>query len=59
LSETSNFVDVIEDAVVFQMERWNNKNIWSKIHLFPEIKNQESNFECIVYFEEAIKFPAL
>jgi len=36
--ETAEFVDVIEDAVIFQMERWQNARIWSKIHLFPEMK---------------------
>ncbi|CAG9933565.1 ABC transporter ATP-binding protein [Candidatus Nitrotoga arctica] len=36
--ETAEFVDVIEDAVVFQMERWKKTRIWSKIHLFPEMK---------------------
>ena len=38
LGETAEFVDVIEDAVVFQMERWKKARIWSKIHLFPEMK---------------------
>jgi lipopolysaccharide transport system ATP-binding protein len=34
---TAIFVDVIEDAVVFQMERWVKARLWSKIHLFPAI----------------------
>ncbi|CAH1192946.1 Lipopolysaccharide transport system ATP-binding protein [Candidatus Nitrotoga sp. BS] len=35
--ETAEFVDVIENAVVFQMERWKRGRIWSKIHLFPTL----------------------
>lgn len=35
--ETAEFVDVIENAVVFQMERWKRVRIWSKIHLFPTL----------------------
>ncbi|MFZ1548017.1 MAG: ABC transporter ATP-binding protein [Candidatus Nitrotoga sp.] len=38
--ETAEFVDVIEDAVVFLMERWKNSSIWSKVHLFPSFKLQ-------------------
>jgi lipopolysaccharide transport system ATP-binding protein len=36
--ETSEFLDVIEDAIVFQMLRWERSRIWSKIHLFPTLK---------------------
>ncbi|MDO9102264.1 MAG: ABC transporter ATP-binding protein [Candidatus Nitrotoga sp.] len=39
--ETAEFVDVIEDAVVFQVERWKNSTIWSKVHLFPSFKLQK------------------
>lgn len=35
------FVDVIEDAVVFQMARWETATIWSKVHLFPSFKIQK------------------
>lgn len=38
--ETAEFVDVIEDAVVFHVERWKNSTIWSKVHLFPSFKLQ-------------------
>ncbi|MDD1610403.1 MAG: Wzt carbohydrate-binding domain-containing protein [Methylococcaceae bacterium] len=31
------FVDVIDDAVVFQMARWEIARVWSKVHLFPKI----------------------
>ncbi|MGZ8173670.1 MULTISPECIES: ABC transporter ATP-binding protein [Methylobacter] len=33
--ETAIFVDVIEDAVIFQMARWETAIVWSKVHLFP------------------------
>ena len=35
--ETSLFLDVIEDAVVFKMARWEVARVWSKIHLFPTL----------------------
>jgi lipopolysaccharide transport system ATP-binding protein len=31
------FVDVIEDAVVFQVARWEIAKIWAKVHLFPTL----------------------
>jgi lipopolysaccharide transport system ATP-binding protein len=36
--ETAEFVDVIEDAVVFRVERWQHSRIWSKVHLFPSLR---------------------
>jgi lipopolysaccharide transport system ATP-binding protein len=38
--KTAVFLDVIEDAVVFQMERWINSTVWSKVHLFPSFQLQ-------------------
>ncbi|MDD1605889.1 MAG: Wzt carbohydrate-binding domain-containing protein, partial [Methylococcaceae bacterium] len=38
LGQTAEYLDVIEDAVVFQMERWETARIWSKVHLFPHLK---------------------
>lgn len=35
---TAEFLDVVEDAVVFQMEKRINSKIWSKVHLFPSFK---------------------
>ena len=35
--ETSVFLDVIDDAVVFQIARWKVARVWSKIHLFPTV----------------------
>ncbi len=36
--ETAEFVDVIEDALVFQVERWTHSRVWSKVHLFPSLR---------------------
>jgi lipopolysaccharide transport system ATP-binding protein len=36
--ETAEFVDVIEDAVVFQVKRWTHSRVWSKVHLFPSLR---------------------
>jgi lipopolysaccharide transport system ATP-binding protein len=38
--ETARFVDVIEDAVVFQVQRWTHSRVWSKVHLFPTLRLQ-------------------
>ena len=35
VGQTADFVDVVEDAVVFRMEPWGQSPIWSKVHLFP------------------------
>jgi len=42
-SETAEFLDVIEDAVVFQVERWINSTVWSKVHLFPTFRLKRVN----------------
>jgi lipopolysaccharide transport system ATP-binding protein len=36
--ETAEFLDVIEDAVVFQVKRWTHSRVWSKVHLFPSLR---------------------
>jgi len=36
--ETAEFMDVIEDAVVFQVKRWARSRVWSKVHLFPSLR---------------------
>lgn len=36
--QSAEFVDVVEDAVVFQVGRWSNATIWSKVHLFPTLE---------------------
>lgn len=33
--ESAEFIDVIEDTVVFQVERWSVTRSWAKVHLFP------------------------
>jgi len=33
---TAEFLDIIEDAVVFQIARWEVARVWSRIHLFPK-----------------------
>jgi len=38
LGETAEFLDVVEDAVVFRVERWGVARSWSKVHLFPGLK---------------------
>lgn len=38
--ETAESVDVIEDAVVFRVERHVDWKVWSKVHLFPAFKLQ-------------------
>ena len=35
---TAEFLDVLEDAVVFRVEKWEMATVWSKVHLFPKIK---------------------
>lgn len=39
--QSAEFVDVVEDAVVFQVGRWSNATIWSKVHLFPTLEFKE------------------
>jgi lipopolysaccharide transport system ATP-binding protein len=36
--ETAEFVDVIEDAVVFRVKRWTRSRVWSKVYLFPSLR---------------------
>jgi lipopolysaccharide transport system ATP-binding protein len=31
------FIDVVNDAVVFRINRWEKARVWSKVHLFPEL----------------------
>ncbi|MGD9900531.1 MAG: Wzt carbohydrate-binding domain-containing protein, partial [Calditrichaceae bacterium] len=37
-NETAEFIDLINDAVVFRMGRWEKSRIWSKVHRFSELK---------------------
>ncbi|MEZ5662323.1 MAG: ABC transporter ATP-binding protein [Burkholderiaceae bacterium] len=36
--ETSDYLDVVEDAVVFQVAKWDRARIWSKVHVFPSLR---------------------
>lgn len=38
IDETAEFIDVIEDAIVFNVARWDKARVWSKVHLFPDLK---------------------
>lgn len=38
LNETAEFLDVVENAVVFRVKRWEKARVWSKVHLFSEFK---------------------
>ena len=41
--ETAIFLDVIENAVVFQVVRWEKVRIWSSVHLFPTFNLKRFN----------------
>ena len=36
--QTANFVDVVSDAVVFTVSRWESARVWSKVYLFPSVE---------------------
>lgn len=35
--QTAEFVDVVDDAVVFSVNRWTRARLWSKVYLFPQL----------------------
>ncbi|KPJ88030.1 MAG: ABC transporter [Gammaproteobacteria bacterium SG8_11] len=39
--ETAEFVDLINDAIVFRVGRWEKARVWSKVHRFSELKVME------------------
>ncbi|MEG6512196.1 ABC transporter ATP-binding protein [Desulforamulus ruminis] len=43
--ETANFIDVIEDAVVFTVRRWEKAKVWSKVYLFPVVEIKRTSRE--------------
>jgi len=43
LNQTAEFLDVIKDAVVFQIHRWEKARVWSKALLFAELKLKRMN----------------
>ncbi|MDR6918658.1 lipopolysaccharide transport system ATP-binding protein [Pseudomonas sp. 3296] len=40
-NESAEFVDFVSDAVVFKVGRWDKSRVWSKVHVFSELKLQE------------------
>ena len=42
-NESSIFLDVIEDAVIFQMAQRETARIWWKVYLFPTLKLKRLN----------------
>jgi lipopolysaccharide transport system ATP-binding protein len=34
---SADFLDVVDDAVVFRVSRWDEAIVWSKVHLFPTL----------------------
>lgn len=40
-NETAEFIDVVSDAVVFRMGRWETARVWSKVHGFSQLKLHE------------------
>ncbi|MGH7807994.1 MAG: ABC transporter ATP-binding protein [Thermodesulfobacteriota bacterium] len=39
--ETAEFLDVINDAVVFRVGKWEKARVWSKVHMFAELTLQQ------------------
>ena len=37
-AQTANFVDVISDAVVFTVSRWEKARLWVNVYLFPSVE---------------------
>ncbi|MCY1426480.1 daunorubicin resistance ABC transporter, ATP-binding protein [compost metagenome] len=40
-NETAEFVDLINDAVVFRVGRWEKARVWSQVHQFAELTLEE------------------
>jgi lipopolysaccharide transport system ATP-binding protein len=41
--DAAEFVDVVSDAVVFRVGRWDRSRVWSNVHLFPELTLHQVN----------------
>ena len=37
-NETAEFIDLVNDALVFQIGRWDKARVWSQVHQFAELK---------------------
>ncbi|WLI05170.1 ABC transporter ATP-binding protein [Pseudomonas sp. FP597] len=40
-NETAEFIDLINDAVVFRVARWEKARVWSQVHQFAELRLEE------------------
>ncbi|TSD75835.1 ABC transporter ATP-binding protein [Pseudomonas sp. KBS0710] len=40
-NESAEFIDLINDAVVFRVARWEKARIWSQVHQFAELRVEE------------------
>ncbi len=40
-NQTAEFIDVLDDAVVFRVNQWEKARVWSKIHLFAKLKLEQ------------------
>ncbi|MFJ2683770.1 ABC transporter ATP-binding protein [Pseudomonas sp. NPDC087342] len=40
-NESAEFVDLVSDALVFRVGRWSKSRVWSKVHVFSELKLHE------------------
>jgi len=40
-NESAEFVDLVSDALVFRVGRWNKSRVWSKVHAYSELKLHE------------------
>jgi lipopolysaccharide transport system ATP-binding protein len=38
IDQTATFVDVVNDAVVFSLSRWERARLWTKVYLFPSVQ---------------------
>jgi lipopolysaccharide transport system ATP-binding protein len=36
--QTANYIDYIEDAIVFSISRWKRSVFWSNVYLFPSVE---------------------
>ena len=40
MNQTAEYLDVVDNAVVFRVNQWDKAKVWSKVHLFPELTLQ-------------------
>jgi len=44
-NESAEFIDVVSDALVFKMNRWEKSRVWSKVHSFAKLKLKKFNVD--------------